>query len=85
MHHDLKSAEPHFTNVCLGIKPMEVRRDDRDFRIGDTVTYHRVKDGEMTGDTVGPFTIGLVIRHRDFPEGIQPGFCVYSHFINAKQ
>ena len=81
MHHDLKSREPHFTNVCLGIKPMEVRRDDRDFQTNDTVTYHQFVDGEMTGRKVGPFVIGLVIRHCDFPDGIQPGFCVYSHRI----
>lgn len=85
MHHDLKSTEPHFTNVALGIKTFEVRKDDRGFNTGDTATYHQFVDGNLTGRTVGPFTIGAILRHENFPEGIQPGYCVYSHYIDGRQ
>ena len=83
MHHDLKSVEPHFDNVVAGIKPMEIRRNDRDFQPGDTVTYHQVRFDEdqlcvYTGKASGPWTIGLLIRHEDFPAGIKPGFCVFA-------
>jgi hypothetical protein len=82
MHHDLKSQDPHFGNLQKGIKPFEIRRDDRNFQAGDTVTYqHYWPNGIYSGEEVGPFRIGLVVRHKNFPEGIKPGFCVYAHTL----
>jgi len=35
--HELKTEEPHFTDVACGIKPFEVRNNDRDFKLGDVL------------------------------------------------
>jgi hypothetical protein len=80
MHHSLKIQDPHFTHLQAGIKPFEIRRDDRNFQPGDTVTYSHVwANGIYSGEETGPYLIGLVIRAKDFPAGIQPGCCVYAH------
>lgn len=35
--HDLKTVQPHFDAVSSGAKKAEVRRDDRDFAVGDVL------------------------------------------------
>lgn len=39
-HHDLKCILPYFNEVKELKKQFEVRRNDRDFQAGDTVTLH---------------------------------------------
>jgi hypothetical protein len=39
-HHDLKSLTEHFLPVLEGLKTFEIRRNDRDFQVGDSVTLH---------------------------------------------
>lgn len=39
-HHNLKLFTDHFQPVVDGLKKSEVRLNDRDFRIGDTLTLH---------------------------------------------
>lgn len=35
--HDLKTLPPHFEKVLQGFKPFEVRFNDRDYAVGDTL------------------------------------------------
>lgn len=39
-HHDLKCVAKHFQPLVDGVQKAEVRRDDRKYQIGDTVTLH---------------------------------------------
>lgn len=39
-HHDLKCIPAHFEALTLGRKNFEVRINDRDFQVGDSVTLH---------------------------------------------
>lgn len=39
-HHDLKSFPVHFQPAIEGRKTFEIRRNDRNFQSGDTVTLH---------------------------------------------
>ncbi len=38
MHHELKILPPYFEAVIDGRKTFEIRKDDRGFQAGDTVT-----------------------------------------------
>lgn len=40
MHHDLKISNKYFQAVCDGLKRSEVRYNDRNYQVGDTVTLH---------------------------------------------
>lgn len=39
-HHDLKSYPDHFQPALEGRKTFEIRRNDRNYQPGDTVTLH---------------------------------------------
>lgn len=55
-HHNLKLFTKYFQPVIDGKKRSEVRLNDRQYRIGDTVTLHEGQPGlegfEYTGRTV---------------------------------
>lgn len=56
MHHDLKQFTKYFQSVVDGRKRSEVRYNDRNYHIGDTITLHEGQPGlrgfEYTGRTV---------------------------------
>ena len=46
-HHDLKIYEEHYNNVRAGTKTFEIRKNDRGFQKGDTVSlrlYNKLVD-----------------------------------------
>lgn len=45
MTHDLKLVQPHFNDVKSRTKTFEVRKDDRDYNVGDTLIL-RLFDSE---------------------------------------
>ena len=49
MMHDLKIIKQYFEDVINDIKTFEVRKNDRDFKIGDIVNLREIDDGEYTG------------------------------------
>jgi len=56
MHHDLKLVSKYYQHVVDGKKRSEVRLNDRNYQIGDTITLHEGWPGlngfEYTGRTV---------------------------------
>lgn len=40
-HHDLKIIEPYYTQVLIGNKTFEIRKNDRNFKVGDTITLRK--------------------------------------------
>lgn len=74
MRHVLKLQSGWFQSVVDGHKPFEVRRDDRGYQVGDWLELHEFEDS-YTGAFV-TCRVTSVLRHADFPDGIQPGFVV---------
>lgn len=81
MEHRLKTVQPYFTDVRNGLKTFEVRKNDRDFKVGDVLLLEEYRD------TGGAFTsgyTGLVVRKKvvyvlkDIPEhyGVKKGYCI---------
>lgn len=83
MHHTLKTHPAPFRAVRDGRKRFEVRKDDRMFQCGDTVTlqYYDARQAVIPGllpdDDLSPldFRIGFVLRGGQF--GVEPGFVVF--------
>lgn len=78
MIHEIKLREDFCTPVLKGKKTFEVRKNDRDYRVGDYIrfkpidfylfsTYHKIQ--------LELFEITYVLGHRDFA-GIGEGYVV---------
>lgn len=74
MHHELKIARAYFEAVISGIKPFEIRKNDRGYQTGDTVTL-REWDDALQNYTNREYsaTIGYVSAYEQ-----QPGYVVFS-------
>ena len=51
--HHLKTVQPYFDDVISGKKTFEVRRNDRDFKVGDILVLFECVDGKKTGAYTG--------------------------------
>lgn len=83
--HKLKLNHKYFDAVKNGIKTFEVRKNDRDFRIGDTLYLSETNDdGEYVitelGLKVTPIKaiVTYILTHDDFPAGVPEGYIVMS-------
>lgn len=74
--HELKTIEPYFTQVLHGFKDFEVRKNDRNFQVGDFLKL--VKYDAVTGLTLkySPIyrRIKYILEGGQF--GIEKGYCV---------
>ena len=75
MVHDLKTWPVYFRRVFSGDKTFEVRKDDRDFQIGDFLNLkeYNPDTNEYTGKSVSVY-ITYILRGGGF--GIETGYCV---------
>lgn len=73
--HQLKCWPPYFDHVCTGIKPFEVRPNDRDFAVGDELSLREWEPvaEEYTGRAFR-CTVAYVLHGPDF--GIEQGYVV---------
>lgn len=83
MHHELKILPPYFEAVISGKKTFEIRRDDRGFQAGDTVTLreydsnkHSIEKFKFT-DREYSAMIGYVTAYEQ-----KPGYVVFSMVPN---
>lgn len=75
-HHDLKCHPHFFAAIVAGKKTFEIRRNDRDYRVGDTMTLKEFDPSYgNTGAKAGPFEIVYLMTAEDFP-AILPGFVI---------
>lgn len=76
--HDLKCWPAHFDEIRKGRKHVEVRKDDRDFEVGDLLLLREYDDGpdEYTGRHLLA-RVTHIIREQDH-QGITTGFVAMS-------
>lgn len=72
--HELKTWPRYFEAVRAEVKTFEVRRDDRDFQVGDLL--HLKEWDPLIGEYTGGHLQRRVIYALRDAEGIQPGFVV---------
>lgn len=77
MHHDLKLLEEFFILKENGSKSFEIRKNDRNYQMGDTVTFHSLV---VKNKKLGPFIITGV--HSQYP-GVFSDFIVFIHSLNV--
>ena len=76
--HELKTWQSYFHAVLDGTKKFEIRRDDRDFRVGDTIRLRETEygSGNYTGREVRR-VITYILRHEE-DLGLIGGFAILS-------
>ncbi len=70
--HDLKIWPPFFQDLTAGVKTAEVRRNDRDFREGDSLLLREWDP--LTGDYTRRFEMRTVRKVYDLYRFGCPGF-----------
>lgn len=70
--HHIKIAAQYFGDVCAGRKAFELRKNDRDYRIGDTLEMLEYKDGEYTERAVRA-EITFILENYT---GLEAGYCI---------
>jgi len=73
-HHDLKLETAFYQATERGDKTFEVRKNDRDFQLGDMVVLHEVVNGVPTGRKLTPMEIVYVLLGNVY--GLAPDYCV---------
>lgn len=76
MRHELKTHPPYFQAVVDGRKPFEVRRNDRDYRVGDEL-YLREWDPDTASYTGSHREIVVEVTYIcDDPKYCLPGMII---------
>lgn len=77
MEHKLKIIPKYFKEIVDGNKNFEVRKNDRNYKIGDTLIlkeYDPIKKN-FTGN-YAKTTVMYILKDKDFPIGIKEGYCI---------
>lgn len=78
--HELKIKQGYFEAIESGEKTFEIRKDDRDYEVGDLIAFKPIPDYVPEGKKLlsflrGYWTITYILR--DCPEyGLMPGYCI---------
>lgn len=73
--HELKILPQYMDEVMAGNKTFELRKNDRDFQIGDTFVLREWENGAYTGRY---FIQSIVYILKDCPEyGLADGYCIF--------
>jgi hypothetical protein len=78
-HHELKTWPEFFDAIIKGTKTFEARKNDRNFKVGDVLTFREYIPDKLPGEP-GVYTGRVTVRvvtyvMKDFP-GVIPGYCV---------
>lgn len=75
MLHRVKCFDLWFAEVTTDLKPFEIRRNDRDYEVGDLIELNETRDAEYTG-RAALYKITSVLPDTEFHDGIKSGFAV---------
>ena len=82
--HYLKLSDKYFDAVKNGVKTFEIRKDDRGYRVGDTLVLQWIGSEEqmmkLALNEQDPPTItryiSYILTHDDFPNGLKEGYVI---------
>lgn len=79
MTHALKTWPEYYREVVNGNKTFELRKDDREFNVGDTVILQEYNPKALAKKYTGEemkFKIGFVYKGTEF--GLKKGYCIFA-------
>lgn len=74
--HELKTTQPHFDDVRTGVKKVDIRMDDRGFRVGDMLVLREydASDGTYSGRVIKAKIVHILAGFK----GLAPGYVALS-------
>jgi len=75
MDHFLKCEREYFNAIATGQKTFELRKNDRDFKVGDTVYLEEWHNGGRCG-SLFDFKIKYILYGGKF--GLPEGYCIFN-------
>ena len=76
MTHYLKCESVYFQEVERGKKKFELRKNDRDFKVGDLVCLQEVSNGVHTGRCLPTLEIRYVLAGGVY--GLSEDYCIFN-------
>lgn len=82
--HVLKLATEHLVHVVSGCKKAEIRKNDRGYKVGDTIIFTcqaKADDlpvGWVRTALMTRYRITHILTHEEFPEGLAEGYVMLS-------
>jgi len=73
-HHHLKTETEYYQAIERGKKKFELRKNDRDFKVGDMLYLEETVKGEYTGRILPPFEIMYILTGGKY--GLNIGYCI---------
>lgn len=73
MHHNLKANPESFILLRERLSEVQLRKNDRNYAVGDTCTFYELFNGKFTGHTTVPLKIVIVLKK---DEGLTEGWCL---------
>lgn len=70
--HQVKIASQFFMDVCIGRKTFELRKNDRDYEVGDLLEMFEYKDGKCTERAVRAWISYILENYK----GLEDGYCI---------
>ena len=74
--HELKTIEPYYLKVYLGLKNFELRKFDRDYKVGDTLILkqYNAENKTYTGQFMTRKITYILSDATQF--GLMEGYCI---------
>ncbi|MGL4760385.1 MAG: ASCH/PUA domain-containing protein [Sarcina sp.] len=71
--HELKILEEYFNALADGSKTFELRKNDRDFKVGDSLKLKEIKDNSFTGRFL-EYEVSYVLKGGAY--GLEEEYCI---------
>ena len=66
--HELKIEDKHFLKVALGKKTAEVRKNDRDYKVGDILCLNAVEEVKGKMIFAGQYVMAQITHGEEYEE-----------------
>jgi len=76
MEHELKTLPKYFKAVLSGQKTFEVRKDDRDYQVGDTLILQKYDNGQYLVDELEVKITYILGRNEDEKQFVADGYVI---------
>ena len=77
--HDIKIASSYYEDIISGKKKFELRKNDRGYKVGDSLKMLEFADGKHTGRTIDADIIYML---EDYT-GLEEGYCILGIDVTA--